>query len=110
MKQMNIKERKLWMKFKIKREEGKQLSIPLGQLYFYTNYLAAEDPIPLNTTFDLPLPNGVFGNLYNFSYPELANNASYFNNSIFYRIGGDVGFVKDMEIQGFRTYNLEEVL
>jgi len=30
MKQMNIIDRKLWMKFKIKREEGKQLSIPLG--------------------------------------------------------------------------------
>jgi hypothetical protein len=30
MKQMDIKERKLWMKFNIKREEGKQLSIPLG--------------------------------------------------------------------------------
>jgi len=59
--------------------------------------MAAEDPIPLNTTFDLPLPNGVLGNLYNFSYPDLANT-TFFNNSIFYRIGGDVGFVKDMEI------------
>jgi hypothetical protein len=62
----------------------------------------------LNTTFDLPLPHGVFGNLYNFSYPELAK-VDYFNNSIFYKIGGDEGFVRDMEIQGFRTYNVDEV-
>ena len=63
---------------------------------FYTNYDETEDPV-LNTTIDLPLPHGVFGNLYNFSYPGLAKT-DYFNNSIFYKIGGDVGFVRDMEI------------
>ena len=77
---------------------------------FYTNY---DESVPsleteLNTTIDLALPHGVFGNLYNFSYPGLAKT-DYFNNSIFYKIGGDVGFVRDMEIQGFKTYNVDEV-
>lgn len=63
----------------------------------------------MNTTFDLSFPLGQYGNLYNFSYPA-QSNAGYFNNSVFYKVGGEVGFIRDMEIQGFKSYNVEELL
>jgi hypothetical protein len=51
----------------------------------------------LNTTFELSFPLGKYGNLYNFSYPQ-ESNPRYFNNSVLYKVGGDDGFIRDVEI------------
>ena len=107
MNEMIVENRKIWMRFNIERLNSSQLSIPEGQLIFYSNIEESEKPL-LNTTLDLPLPLGKYGNFYNFSYPgEL--NPLYFNNSVLYKIGGEDGFITDTEIQGFHTYSLEEV-
>ena len=59
------------MKFEIKRIKGTELSVPEGLLVFYTDLERTEEPV-LNTTFEMSFPLGVFGNLYNFSYPSLS--------------------------------------
>jgi hypothetical protein len=76
-------------------------------LIFYSNIVESEKPLT-NTTLDLNLPLDKYGNFYNFSYLE-ESNPRFFNNSVLYKIGGEDGFIRDTEIQGFHTYSLEEV-